>query len=364
MRLVIERRERRSTRIAVAVPVLSIVVSLVLTAGLLRLFGASAAETYIAMFRGAFGSWRALQETLLKSTPLMLASLGVSVAFRIRFWNIGAEGQLVWGGVGAAAVGLFGAPYIPAALLLPAVLLAGMAAGALWGAIPAALNAHWGVDETLTTLMLNYVAILSAEYLYYGPWRDPEGYGFPGTAALAEAAWLPRISGRLHAGIIIALALAVLLWVLFRYSRWGFTTSIVGKNRLAARVQGIGLERTIVVVLLLSGALSGLAGATEVAGVSRRLQEGLAVGYGYTAIIVAWLSSLNPLVVVPGSVLMAGLLVGGDQVQMVMRLPASVGEVIQGMILFPLLAGALFTEHRIRLKRRSTGSMAGEGAEA
>ncbi len=358
MRLVIERRERRSTRTAVAVPLLSIVVALVLTAGLLRLFGAAAGETYVAMFRGAFGSWRAMQETLLKATPLMLASLGVTVAFRIRFWNIGAEGQLVWGGVGAAAVGLFAAPYIPAPLLLPAVLLAGMAAGALWGAIPAALNAHWGVDETLTTLMLNYVAILSAEHLYYGPWRDPDGYGFPGTATLPEAAWLPRISGRLHAGILIALALAVLLWVLFRYSRWGFTTRIVGNNRLAARVQGIGLERTIVVVLLLSGALSGLAGATEVAGVSHRLQEGLALGYGYTAIIVAWLSSLNPLVVVPGSVLMAGLLVGGDQVQMIMRLPAAVGEVIQGMILFPLLAGALFTEHRIRLKRRSTSRRA------
>jgi len=351
MSMHIEKRKSASTTVAFLVPAVSFIVSLALTGLLLLASGADPFATFAAMFSGAFGSWRAFTETLVKATPLMLTGLGISLAFKLRFWNIGAEGQLVLAGVAASAVALFAGPALPPALLLPAALAAGCVAGAAWAGIPALLKTSLKVDETLVTLMLNYVAILIAEFLYYGPWRDPKGYGFPGSAPFPEAAWLPRISGRTHIGLWFALALALVLWVVLNRTRWGFELKIIGHSQRAARYLGIAVERNIVLAVLLSGALCGLAGACEVTGISHRLQQGLALGYGYTAIIVAWMSQLNPIAVAPVSVLMAAVLVGGDQVQMKMGLPSAMSLVMQGMILFPMLAGSLFTEYRLRGSR-------------
>jgi general nucleoside transport system permease protein len=352
MQIVFEKRRSVSRRAIVLVPIISFLVSLLLGAILLIASGVNPLITYAAMTRGAFGSWRSISEMLVKAIPLMLTGLGVSIAFQMRFWNIGAEGQLALGGVAAAWVALFLADFIPNPLLLPTVLLFGVLAGALWAGIPATLKATLGVDETLTTLMLNYVAILFSEHLYYGPWRDPGGYGFPGTAPFPEAAWLPRLGNtRAHLGLIFALIAAAALWFIFRRTRWGFELRIIGENQRAARYLGINIGRNIVLALLISGALSGLAGACEVTGISRRLQQGLSLGYGYTAIIVAWMAHLNPIGVIFVALLMGALLVGGDQVQMMMRLPAAVGVVLQGMILFPMLAGSLFTEFKLRIIR-------------
>ncbi len=352
MRIVFEKRQSISRKAQILVPVISLLISLALGAILLALSKADPLQTYAAMARGAFGSWRDFSETLVKAIPLMLTGLGISIAFRMQFWNIGAEGQLVWGGVAAAGVALFWADKIPAPLLLPTALLAGIVAGALWAGIPAALKASLGVDETLTTLMLNYVAILYAEHLYYGPWRDPHGYGFPGTAQLPQTAWLPRLGHtRAHLGLLFAIIAAALLWFIFKRTRWGFELKIIGENKTAARYLGIDIGRNIVLALLLSGALSGLAGACEVTGVSHRLQQGLAIGYGYTAIIVAWMAQLDPIAILIVSILMAALMVGGDQVQMLMGLPAAVGLVLQGLVLFPLLAGSLFTEYKLKIIR-------------
>jgi simple sugar transport system permease protein len=351
-----EKRRSFSRKIFFLVPVLSFVISLLLAAILLGISGANPLTTYAAMFRGAFGTWSNFQETLVKAIPLMLTGLGVSLAFRLRFWNIGAEGQLVWGGIAASWAALFLSPFLPPILVLPVTLLMGMAAGALWAGIPAVLNAKMKVDETLTTLMLNYVAILFAEFLYYGPWRDPHGYGFPGTAQFPETAWLPRIAGRAHFGLIFALILAAVFMFMLKRTRWGFEINVIGNNRKAATVQGISIAKNIIITILISGALSGLAGACEVTAISRRLQQGLSVGYGYTAIIIAWMAQLNPVAVIFVSVLMAALLVGGDQVQMMMGLPAAVGLVLQGLILFPLLAGNLFTEYRLRVRRQGPRS--------
>jgi ABC-type uncharacterized transport system permease subunit len=359
MRLVFEKRETTSKLALLLVPILSFFVSLLLAAILLSLSNASPLKTYTAMFRGAFGTVPNFTETLVKAIPLMLTGLGVSIAFRMEFWNIGAEGQLTFGGIATAWVALFWSGGIPSVLVLPVALIVGMAAGAVWAGIPAVLNARLKVNETLTTLMLNYVAILFSEHLYYGPWRDPKGYGFPGTAPFPEAAWLPRIAGRAHLGLIFALFLALVLWFAIKRTRWGFEVSIIGRNRTAARFLGIDIGRTIVASMLLSGALSGLAGACEVTGISRRLQQGLSIGYGYTAIIVAWLAQLNPIAILFVAVLMAGLSVGGDQVQMIMRLPAAMGMVLQGLILFPMLAGTIFNEYRPVLKRTSAEARRG-----
>jgi general nucleoside transport system permease protein len=328
-----KKRESVSRRAALLVPLISFFVSLLFGAVLLVLSGANPFVTYGAMFRGAFGSGHGLSEVLVKSIPLMLTGLGVALAFRMRFWNIGAEGQLTVGAVAAAGVALYWSQHLPSWTILPLAILMGCVAGAVWAGVPAVLKAVLNVDETLTTLMLNYVAVLYSEHLYYVAWRAP-GYN-SGTERIPEFAWLPRILGRAHAGIFFGLALALLLWVVFRTTRWGFEL------------------KNIVVALLVSGAISGLAGAGEILGLTRRLQQGISVGYGYTAIIIAWMAQLDPIGVVFAAFLMAGLLVGGDQIQMRMRLPASVGVVLQGMLLIPLLAGSLFRDYRLELSERA-----------
>ncbi len=361
MKIVFEKRKSLSVTALFLVPAISFFVSLLLTGLVLAAFGTDPFATFGAMFKGAFGSANGFSETLVKAIPLMLTGLGVALAFKLKFWNIGAEGQLVFGGIASAGVALFMNEAIPASLLLPACILAGCAAGALWASVPAFLKTRLKVDETLVTLMMNYVAILFAEYLYYGPWRDPKGYGFPGSAPIPESAWLPRLFGRAHIGVFFALALAVLLWILIRRTRWGFELNIIGASPKAARYQGIAVQRNIFLAVLLSGAFSGLAGACEVTGISHRLQQGLNLGYGFTAIIIAWMSQLNPLAVPFVALLMGGILVGGDQVQLMMGLPSAMGVVMQGLILFPMLAGSLFTEYRIKRIREVPKSACAEG---
>jgi simple sugar transport system permease protein len=250
-------------------------------------------------------------------------------------------------------------------MVLPLAILVGMLAGALWAGIPALLKVRLKVDEVLTTLMLNYVAILFAEHLYYGLWRDPKGFGFPGTPQFPDFAWLPRIAGRAHMGLIFALILALVLWFVLNRTRWGFELQVIGNNPRAAQTQGIHIAKNVMIALLLAGALAGLAGVCEVTGISRRLQQGLSIGYGYTAIIVAWLAQLNPIAAIIVALLIAALLVGGDQVQMMMGLPAAMGLVLQGMLLFPMLAGSLFTEYKLRiLKKRAMSDTATKQATA
>ena len=359
-----EKRLEPSKVAAYLVPVASFVLALLFGAALLALAGANPWHTYRAMLEGAFGTpeqWRdgqlySLTETLVKATPLMLAGLGVSIAFRMLFWNIGAEGQLVMGGFGAGAVALWApqlAPSLPHWAYLPLMVVAGLLAGALWGLIPALLKAYLRVNEIITTLMLNYIAILWLQHLYYGPWKDPQGYGFPGTAQFPTFAWLPRLTGRMHLGLIFALVAAGLIWLILARTRWGYEIRLIGENPATARYAGISITRNVVLVMLLSGGLAGLAGMAEVAGISHRLQQGLAVGYGFTAIIVAWLAKLNPWAVIVVAVLLAALLVGGDQIQITMGLPASVALVLQGAILFFMLGGDIFTRYRLRILRRS-----------
>ena len=351
MRIVFEKRQEVSRAIRVLVPVLSLVFALIFGAVLLLLSGVDPFVAYAAMAQGAFGDVHALAETLVKAIPLMLTGLGVSIAFRMLFWNIGAEGQLAMGGLAATWVALYASQSLPRWSVISAAILLGMVAGALWAAIPALLRAYLQVNETITTLMMNYIAILLVSHMYHGPWRDPEGYGFPGTARFPEVAWLPRIYDRAHAGLFLALIAAAILWFVLQRTKWGFELRITGENPKAARYIGINIPRLILVAMLVSGGLCGLAGVCEVTGVMRRLQQGLTVGYGYTAIIVAWMSQLNPWGVLLVGFLLAGLLVGGDQIQMAMGLPAAMGLVLQGALLFPMLGGSLFAEYKLRIVR-------------
>jgi simple sugar transport system permease protein len=351
MRIRITKRLTPSRFLSVLMPLLSLLLALIIGGILLKVVKADPIKTYKAMAVGAFGSKYNLSETLVKAIPLMLCALGVSMAFRMLFWNIGAEGQLAMGGIAAAGVALFIVPRVstfPSWLVLLLIAVAGFLAGALWGLIPAMLKAYLHVNEIITTLMLNYIAILMVEYLFYGPWKDPKGYGFPGTAEFPPAAWLPRLPGtRVHVGLLFAVLAAVSIWLVLARTKWGYEIRVIGENPRAATYAGISLVRNILLIMFLSGGLAGLAGMAEVTGIAHRLTKGLTVGYGFTAIIVAWLAKLNPWAVLIVSVLLAGLLVGGDQIQITMGLPASAALILQGAILFFMLGGEMFKQYDI-----------------
>lgn len=352
MRLVLEKRLDTSARRSLGTRVVALGLAFVAGALLLAAVGANPFATYGAMLVGALGTPYALSETLVKAIPLMLTGLAVSLAFRMRFWNIGAEGQLAMGAFAATGIALWGppaAPWLPEGLWLPLMIAGGFVAGALWGLVPAALKAGLGVNEIITTLMLNYIAIAWIEYLFYGPWKDPAGFGFPGTAQFPRFAWLPRLFGRVHWGLVFALGAAALIWFGLTRTRWGYEVRLLGSNAAAARYAGVSVRRNILLVMALSAGLAGLAGMAEVAGISHRLQQGLTLGYGFTAIIVAWLARLNPWGVLLVAFGLAALLVGGDQIQMTMGLPASVAQVLQGIIFFFVLGGDIFTQYRLRV---------------
>ena len=230
------------------------------------------------------------------------------------------------------------------------MILAGFLAGGLWASIPGVLKAKMGVNEILTSLLLNYVAIFWLEHLYFGPWRDPMGMGFPGTAIFPESAWLPRFfQTRVHLGLILCVLLALALQWVFSRTQWGYEMRVIGENPKAARLARINLTRYTLAVMFVSGGLAGLAGMAETSGIHYRLQQGLVVGYGYIGIIVAWLSRLHPIGVLFVAFFLASFLVGGDQLQAVMHLPSSVGLVLEGTLLFFILGSDFLSKYRLRV---------------
>lgn len=346
-----EKRLQPSPFMVVIIPVISIILALGLGAIFLSLTDLDPLKVYQGMLKGVFGSKYGISETVVKAIPLMLTSLGVSVAFRMLLWNIGAEGQFYMGAFGASWVALT-FPHLPVYVMLPAMFMVGCLMGGLWALLPAVPRAKWGVNEVITTLMLNYVAILWVDYLVYGPWKDPKGFNFPLTAPFSKAATLPTIAGtRVHLGLLFALVAAIILTVILWRTRWGYEIRVIGESFKAARYAGINIERNVILVMFLSGALAGLAGMSEVAGVSHRLQHGISPGYGYTAIIVAWLAKLHPATIILVSFLFAGLIVGGYSVQS-MGVPAATVSMLQGAILFFVLGGEILTRYRLHFGRK------------
>jgi simple sugar transport system permease protein len=301
----------------------------------------------------------------VKATPLILAGLGVAIAFRMRLWNIGAEGQLLIGAWATAGVALFWLPPdTPKPVMLVVMTIAGFIAGALWGAIPGALKAKLGVNEIISSLMLTYVAIQYNNYFIYGPW-GAGGFGL--TAPFPKSAWFPRLTDYsellpslrgmvTHLGIVYGILAAVVLYIVLKYSKWGYELKVIGDNLNAARYAGMNLTRNIILAMMLSGGLAGLAGMSELAGVVHRLQERFSPGYGFTAIIVAWLARLNPLAIILVGYLFGGLLVGGDAIQ-----PAGIPLMIQGIILFCVISADTFTRYRVRIIKRPAATTTVEG---
>lgn len=344
-----QRTNDNSKLASFLVPVVSVFLGLLFSGVFFWVTGKNPMEIYGLMLEGAFGSAYGLSETVVKAIPLMLTGLAVSLAFRMQLWNIGAEGQFAMGTFGASWVALT-FPNLPVYLMLPSMLVMGFFMGGLWGLIPAVPRAFFKVNETIGTLLMNYVAILWVEYLVYGPWRDPKGFNFPITAEFSPAAILPSVgSTRIHMGLFIGLAVALVLWVVIKYTKWGYEIRVCGESPKAAEYAGMNFIRNILLVMFISGGIAGIAGMTEVSAITQRLQRGISPGYGYTAIIIAWLGRLNPWAIVVVSLLLGGLLVGGFSIQ-TSGFPAATVSMLQGAILFFVLGGEIFTQHRLRRK--------------
>jgi simple sugar transport system permease protein len=346
----IEQRPAASRRLTVAVTLASGFAALPIIAIIFLVYGVDPLLAFGRIFYGAFGNLYSISETITKSIPLILCAVGLTIAFQTVFYNIGAEGQLLMGAIFGTGVAI-SFPDLPAYILLPFMFASGLLGGALWGLMPAILKVRFRTNEVITTLMMNYIASKSLEYLVYGPWRGEDVWGFPYTSRFSVSARLPTIGWtRIHwPTLIIALASALMIYILIYRTRPGVEIKIVGKNPDAARYLGINSSRVLLLVMLISGGLAGMAGVGEVAGIQHRLRVGLSPGYGFTAIIIAWLSRLHPLSTVLVAILFGGLLVGGEMIQISLGLPFGTIQMFNGVFLFSILSGEFFLRNRITL---------------
>ncbi|RLG53713.1 MAG: ABC transporter permease [Thermoproteota archaeon] len=345
----LEKRESTPRWLQAAAPLGSLCLAFAAVSALFAASGVSPAEAVKVIFASSLGSSYGLSETVVKATPLLLMGEGLVLSFTAGVWNIGCEGQLLAGAVAATWVALYsGLGGVPGLLLM---FVAGAAAGAAWALIPAALKAKMDANEVIVTLMLNYVAEKVVEHLIYGPWRGASEWGFPYTDEFPRWAQLPTLGAtRIHIPTL-ALALAsvpLVYWVLSR-SKLGFELKVYGSSESAAEYAGVSKARVVLACLCVSGMLAGLAGVGEVAGIHHRLRypRGVSCGYGYTAIIVAWLGRLNPVLTVLSALFLGSLLVGGDAIQVKLGLPRGVVDVFNGMILLSLLVGEVVSRYRV-----------------
>jgi general nucleoside transport system permease protein len=303
---------------------------------------------FAALWRGGFGSSRALAGTLNKAVPIGLCALGIALAYRARLWNIGAEGQLYFGAFAAAGTGLWLVKDLPPVLAIPLVLVMGALGGAFWALLAALPRALLGVSEILSTLMLNYVAILWVNFLVVGPWADPLTFSFPYSPPIAESGQLPKLGLGIHWGFALLLVVAGLFWFLDLGSRAMYEARVAGDGAIVARYAGISSVPLMIGIFCSAGALAGLAGAVEVAASTHRLQSGLSPGYGFMAILVTWLAAGRPLAIVPCAIFYAGLLNGGFALQ-VSGIPPAISTILQPLLLLCILASLALARYRLRV---------------
>ena len=330
-------------------PLGAVAATLVITSLLVLAAGASPFSVFYLVARGAAGSQFAILETLTRATPLIFTGLAVAVAFRARLWNIGAEAQLYMGGVVTVVLGT-GALPLPAILLIPIIMLVAMAAGASLLLGPAVLKTRFGVDEVVTTLLLNFIVLLFVSMLLEGPLKDPTGLGWPQSAKVVAEAQLPRIiqGKRLHYGFVIAIVSAVVVWVIMKKTAFGYEMRAVGHNPQAASFAGIPVDSVLMKTALLSGGLAALAGFSEVSGLKGNLSLDLSPGYGYSGIVVAMLAMLNPIGVVASAIFVAGIFVGADAMSRAAKVPSYIADVMVATSLLTMVVAILFTRFRIR----------------
>jgi simple sugar transport system permease protein len=345
----LEPRERASPLLMLGASAGAAVLALLLCAIPLLWAGAPVLEAYGVMIQGAFGSRFAIAETLSRATPLVLTGLAATVAFRAKLWNIGAEGQLYLGALAAAALGS-GALDLPGWALLPLILAAGALAGGLWMLGPTLLKTRFGVDEVVTTLLLNFVVLLFVSMMLEGPMKDPLGMGWPQSAPILDAAALPKLipRTRIHAGLVIAVVAAILVWLMLARTTWGFEMRATGANVSAARFAGMPVGKVMLRVGLISGALAGLAGVGEVAGLKGYLTQDLSPGYGYAGIVVAMLAQLHALGVLLAALFVAAVFVGADSMSRAIGVSSYIANLVVATSLLTVLLSGIVLRYRVR----------------
>lgn len=331
---------------------IAIVFSLVCAGLVILILGFNPIVIFREIVIGALGTELRLQQTIVKAIPLVITSLGILVAFKMKFWNIGGEGQIMMGAFGASLVALFG-PSMPAPLTLLAMAVSAMIFGGIWAFIPAFFKARFGTNETIFTLMLNYIAIKWVTYLQYGPWKDPASQGFPKVANFEPAAFMPSLFG-VHIGWIIAIILVALVYIFINHTKKGFEITVVGESLETARYAGMNIKSIIITAMLVSGGLCGLTGMIQASAIEHTLNSAISGGYGFTAIITTWLGRLSAPVILGVCIAFAILLQGGAYLQIALSVPSSVAEMIQGIILFFVLGSEFFLQYRLSF-RHETG---------
>lgn len=331
----------------------SVLLALLITAVILALVGADPLKSFRAIYLAAFGTRDVFSDTLVKATPLILTALACLLAFRMRLWNIGAEGQFYLGAWGATLIveSVLGAD-APAFVFIPLMLVSGFVCGAILGFIPGILKARFGVNEIITTLMLNYIATYWVAFWVFGAWSER---GFQLTPMFPRTAWLPRLTDfaaaykpfaglTVHLGFVFAILAVIGVWYLLTRTRFGYEIRLIGDNPNAAKYAGVNIALMTIFVFMVSGGLAGVAGMSEVSGVVHRLQDRISPGYGFTAIIIAWLAKLNPWAVIPVAIIFGGLLIGSREIQ-----PSGLARLLQGILLFTLISSEVLNRYRIQI---------------
>lgn len=330
----------------------AVVLALVVGGLFFLALGFNPIEVYVSLVEGAVGTTTALRMTARLCIPLLITSLAVTLAFKMRFWNIGAEGQICVGAIaGSFFAYTFGASW-PSQVLIPVMLISGAVMGGLWGAIPAWFKTRFGTNETLFTLMMNYVAQYFIQFLREGPWKDPTAMGFPIMPRFEKAARLPKVLG-IHMGWVVALALVALVFVYLRYTKHGYELTVVGENENTARYAGMPVKKIVLRTMFLSAAICGLAGVMQASGADMQLTDSVAGGVGFTAIIVAWLARLSPLGILLTSALFGVMEKGSGAIESAFKISPSMADVLQGIILFFVLGAEFFINYRLMFRGRA-----------
>lgn len=350
-RIKIEKRFHYSRKLSILTTILSILIAFVIAGATLSLLGADTITAYRQIV-SVFTTPTLLIEAVKYAIPIGLAALGLNIAFKMNFWNIGAEGQIYMGMFASTGIVLLHTYHgvIPEYLVLPIMIVTSFITGGAWCALPAFLKSKLKVNEILTTLMMNYIAIYFVDFLIYGPWRDPRGYGFPLSIPFPDHARLTILFGEsIYMGSILFLAMIVLVFFILKYTTLGFELKVVGESLETARYAGTNLARVITLGGFLSGGFAGLGGLAIVSGIVGRLRPRASAGYGYTAIIVVLLSTLNPWLIIPTSIFFGGLFVTGNMLQATLNIPGATIDMLQALILLFILSGELLKRYKITI---------------
>jgi simple sugar transport system permease protein len=334
-----------------AIRAVAVIFSVVFAGVVIAAFGVDPLKVYTQIANGAAGSQMRLTQTVLKAIPLVITSMGVLVAFKMKFWNIGAEGQIMMGATGAAFIALNCPPGLPAPIMLTTMAAVAAMCGGFWAFIPAFFKAKLGTNETIFTLMMNYIAIKIVTYLQFDLWKDEGSLGFPRIASFPANAVLPKLFG-IHIGWAIAVLVVVFIHLLINNTKKGYEITVLGESMETARYAGMNIRSVIVTAMLISGGLCGLAGMVQASAIEKTLSYSLSANYGYTAIITTWLGRLSAPAVAAVCFVFAMLIQGGIYLQISMSVPAAVAVMIQGVILFFVLGSEFFIQYKITASTR------------